>query len=128
MNTTKKDVQDEKLYFIQSFDAMPKVDKPPAHSPDQYEGSNGHEVEGASNNDIVDINDVELTLMPSYFGSENAVAENGSRGPRRPPRSTRDMVIGELLPRHERKNGFHIAHDSLMGWHVLVHTHNGATD
>ena len=24
MNTTKKDVQDEKLYFIQSFDAMPK--------------------------------------------------------------------------------------------------------
>ncbi len=26
MNTTKKDVQDEKLYFIQSFDAMPKID------------------------------------------------------------------------------------------------------
>lgn len=24
MNTTKKDVQDEKLYFIQSFDAIPK--------------------------------------------------------------------------------------------------------
>lgn len=27
MNTTKKDVQDEKLYFIQSFDAMPKMDQ-----------------------------------------------------------------------------------------------------
>ena len=26
MNTTKKDVQDEKLYFIQSFDAMPKIE------------------------------------------------------------------------------------------------------
>ena len=26
MNTTKKDVQDEKLYFIQSFDAMPNME------------------------------------------------------------------------------------------------------
>ena len=26
MNTTKKDVQDEKLYFIQSFDAIPKAE------------------------------------------------------------------------------------------------------
>ncbi len=26
MNTTKKDVQDEKLFFIQSFDPMPKAE------------------------------------------------------------------------------------------------------
>lgn len=58
MNTTKRDVQDEKLYFIQNFDTKQETTKPP-----QSTNSNSH----PPSDEIVDIKDVELTLLPSYL-------------------------------------------------------------
>ena len=71
MNTTKKDVQDEKLYFIQSFDAMPKIEPKSLGAAGSSAGFDGHGGGSHHSNDgIVDINEVELTLAPTYFGSE----------------------------------------------------------
>ena len=69
MNTTKKDVQDEKLYFIQSFDAMPKnepVRTNECHIDDitvliarlvrgklEVAGTEGHEQAGKADRDVV---------------------------------------------------------------------------
>ncbi len=71
--------------------------KPPPPPPDHYDhSSNG-------NDDIVDINDVELTLAPSYFGSDGSASgmpppppmpKADYDRPQRPPRSTRDLVFG----------------------------------
>lgn len=92
MNTTKRDVQDEKLYFIQSIDGQ-KTNIP---------SQNGHRRESPEK-DIVDIKDVELTLLPSYLHDQenhNKVIDNTDllqniskpnpqlSPPKRPPRTS----------------------------------------
>lgn len=66
MNTTKRDVQDEKLYFIQSIDGQ----KGSSNS-----AQNGHESTDlrVGNKEMVDIKDVELTLLPSYLQEQESV-------------------------------------------------------
>lgn len=61
MNTTKRDVQDEKLYFIQSIDG-----KPPSQN-----GQNS-----ISDPQVVDLKDVELTLLPSYLHDQDSPQDN----------------------------------------------------
>jgi len=101
MNTTKRDVQDEKLYFIQSIDGQKQQQ---TNIPSQ----NGHSRRDhdSPEKDIVDIKDVELTLLPSYLQGEqdsnknNAVIDNTDllqniskpnpqlSPPKRPPRTS----------------------------------------
>lgn len=122
MNTTKRDVQDEKLYFIQSIDGQKvyfmrfMID---LHSMNyviiifivllqqtNIPSQNGHRRDHDSpEKDIVDIKDVELTLLPSYLHGEqdsknNAVIDNTDllqniskpnpqlSPPKRPPRTS----------------------------------------
>lgn len=67
MNTTKRDVQDEKLYFIQSIDGQVSNG---GHS----NNTNGKESHPKMDKEIVDIKDVELTLLPSYLHDKDLSA------------------------------------------------------
>lgn len=90
MNTTKRDVQDEKMHFMQKFDHDKR--NPMSKntlSPDDLVGGVSaaaataamHSGGGGDNGDIVDIQDVELTILPSYalHNSSAAAANNNSQ-------------------------------------------------
>lgn len=75
MNTTKRDVQDEKLYFIQSIDGQ-KANPQGSSSVTQNghgENNDEHTSNGAPEKEAVDIKDVELTLLPSYLHEQESV-------------------------------------------------------
>jgi len=115
MNTTKRDVQDEKLYFIQSIDGQ----KATSNQGSTNANTNGHN--GQQNGDsigigtthilekeAIDIKDVELTLLPSYLHNEQEsvnVIDNTDllqsiskpnpqlSPPKRPPRSNHSPEV-----------------------------------
>jgi len=60
-NTTKRDLQEEKLFF------MKKLCFEGENNPNKSNKSDQPAVNGGSKNDIVDLKDVELTLLPSYL-------------------------------------------------------------
>ncbi|XP_059088290.1 protein phosphatase 1 regulatory subunit 16A-like isoform X2 [Tigriopus californicus] len=75
MNTTKRDVQDEKFFLMKTLDVIPKKD-----------GSKAKE-----SNAPLDVKDVELTIRSGYSPTEEI--------PTRPPRPTRDGPSGRpVLP------------------------------
>jgi len=93
MNTTKRDVKNENLYFMQSVDGQKQPQSQNGHN------SNHHGDHAA---EVVDIKDVELTLLPSYLNESNNPQDNtdllesiskpnsvqsSSSPPKRPPRS-----------------------------------------
>merc|ERR1719219_2529845 len=104
MNTTKRDVQDEKLYFIQSIDGSGQ--KAPQDSScqngDHYQQ---HTASTADEKEAVDIKDVELTLLPSYLHDQENVVDNTDllqsisqpnpqlSPPKRPPRSNQSPDV-----------------------------------
>eukprot|EP00095_Tigriopus_kingsejongensis_P000315 maker-scaffold292_size219010-snap-gene-0.26 protein:Tk00315 transcript:maker-scaffold292_size219010-snap-gene-0.26-mRNA-1 annotation:"protein phosphatase 1 regulatory subunit 16a" len=71
MNTTKRDVQDEKFFFMQSLDPVPKKDDK-KHLPREN-----------SSDRVVDVNDVEFTILSGYQSP-------ASDEPRRPPRPNKE--------------------------------------
>ncbi len=86
MNTTKKDVQDEKVFFMQSFAAS---EKPASSNQQVKKATQRHLTVGdRDEDDPVDIDDVKLTIVPSYEDRAVEPTEQPDLPPRRPPRST----------------------------------------
>jgi len=63
LNTTKRDVQDEKLFFMKKLSFDDEIN----NNQNKLSKNDKPSVNGGSKSDIVDLKDVELTLIPSYL-------------------------------------------------------------